>query len=97
MPKRLAKGNILNQMSTKIKTIIYFSTKILIKSNTYPVMTQVIYFSGANFEPEMLDKAYRVIMKLNIRAIHPSDFGVYMCVAKNALGVTDGSIKVYSM
>ncbi|XP_054268136.1 lachesin-like [Macrosteles quadrilineatus] len=54
-------------------------------------------FHGANFEPEMLDKAYRVIMKLNIRAIHPSDFGVYMCVAKNALGVTDGSIKVYKI
>lgn len=44
----------------------------------------------------MLDKAYRVVMKLNIRAINPSDYGVYMCVAKNALGVTDGSIKVYS-
>lgn len=57
---------------------------------------QYICCAGANYEPEMLDKAYRVVMKLNIRAINPSDFGVYMCVAKNALGVTDGSIKVYS-
>lgn len=60
------------------------------------IFKKTICCAGANYEPEMLDKAYRVVMKLNIRAINPSDYGVYMCVAKNALGVTDGSIKVYS-
>lgn len=35
-------------------------------------------------------------MKLNIRSVSPSDFGSYKCVAKNSLGETDGTIKLYS-
>lgn len=35
-------------------------------------------------------------MKLTIVAVDHGDFGAYKCVAKNSLGETDGSIKLYS-
>lgn len=51
---------------------------------------------GGKFESALLDNAYKVIMKLNIRSVGPADFGSYKCVAKNSLGETDGTIKLYS-
>jgi hypothetical protein len=50
---------------------------------------------GGKYEPMLLDNAYKVHMKLTIRAVAPSDFGSYKCVSKNSLGDTDGSIKLY--
>jgi hypothetical protein len=50
---------------------------------------------GSKYEPVLLDNAYKVHMKLTIRAVAPSDFGSYKCVSKNSLGDTDGSIKLY--
>lgn len=35
-------------------------------------------------------------MRLNIKSVSQSDFGSYRCVAKNSLGDTDGTIKLYS-
>lgn len=43
----------------------------------------------------MLDNAYKVHMKLTIRSVSAQDYGSYKCVAKNSLGETDGSIKLY--
>lgn len=51
---------------------------------------------GGKFESALLDNAYKVIMKLVIRSVSSSDFGSYKCVAKNSLGETDGTIKLYS-
>lgn len=34
-------------------------------------------------------------MKLTIVSVDITDFGIYKCVAKNSLGETDGSIKLY--
>lgn len=34
-------------------------------------------------------------MKLTIVNVDIADFGTYKCVAKNSLGETDGSIKLY--
>lgn len=34
-------------------------------------------------------------MKLTIISVDINDFGMYKCVAKNSLGETDGSIKLY--
>ena len=50
---------------------------------------------GDKYEPVLLDNAYKVLMKLTIRSVGPSDFGSYKCVSKNSLGDTDGSIKLY--
>jgi hypothetical protein len=51
---------------------------------------------GGKFEPVLIDNAYKVVMKLNIKTVSQSDFGSYRCVAKNSLGDTDGTIKLYS-
>ena len=34
-------------------------------------------------------------MRLKIRSVGLADFGAYKCVAKNSLGETDGTIKLY--
>ncbi|XP_021923930.1 neurotrimin-like isoform X4 [Zootermopsis nevadensis] len=54
-----------------------------------------IIAQGGKYEPVLLDNAYKVHMKLMIRAVGPTDFGSYKCVSKNSLGDTDGSIKLY--
>jgi hypothetical protein len=60
-------------------------------------LTHVISaFSGGKFEPVLIDNAYKVVMRLNIKSVGLHDFGSYRCVAKNSLGDTDGTIKLYS-
>ncbi|KAK0171171.1 hypothetical protein PV328_008926 [Microctonus aethiopoides] len=39
--------------------------------------------------------AYKTHMKLTIREVGPLDYGSYKCIAKNSLGSTDGTIKLY--
>ncbi|XP_078034227.1 limbic system-associated membrane protein [Augochlora pura] len=52
---------------------------------------------GGKYEPESLESAYKVHMKLTINAVSSSDFGSYKCVSRNSLGDNDGSIKVYGI
>lgn len=52
--------------------------------------------AGGKFEPILIDNAYKVVMRLNIKSVSLNDFGSYRCVAKNSLGDTDGTIKLYS-
>ncbi|XP_054933250.1 lachesin-like isoform X3 [Dermacentor andersoni] len=40
---------------------------------------------------------YKVQMQLMIRRLKPEDFGEYHCVAKNSLGETEGTIKLYAV
>ncbi|KAL3242454.1 hypothetical protein MRX96_021121 [Rhipicephalus microplus] len=40
---------------------------------------------------------YKVQMQLVIRRLKPEDFGEYHCVAKNSLGETEGTIKLYEI
>lgn len=54
------------------------------------------FYAGGKFEPVLIDNAYKVVMRLNIKSVSQSDFGSYRCVAKNSLGDTDGTIKLYS-
>lgn len=39
---------------------------------------------------------YRSAMRLHINPLTMNEFGAYRCVAKNSLGDTDGTIKLYS-
>lgn len=43
----------------------------------------------------LTENAYKVHMKLTIRNVNTVDYGAYKCVAKNSLGETDGTIKLY--
>lgn len=52
--------------------------------------------SGENYEPILNESTYKVDMMLRIRSVGPADIGSYKCVAKNSLGETDSTIKLYS-
>ncbi|EDS32325.1 conserved hypothetical protein [Culex quinquefasciatus] len=52
--------------------------------------------NGGKYEPVLIDNAYKVVMKLSIKVVSQADFGSYKCIAKNSLGETDGTIKLYS-
>lgn len=56
----------------------------------------VFLFSGGKFESRLEQSIYKVDMILHIRSVGPADYRSYKCVAKNSLGETDGTIKVYS-
>ncbi|XP_065310188.1 lachesin-like [Dermacentor albipictus] len=43
------------------------------------------------------ENVYKVHMRLHIRRIAPEDFGAYRCFAKNSLGSTEGSIRLYEI
>lgn len=73
----------------------------------YPLHTHYIFyipssmyisiFTGEKFDYVIDDAgSYKLIMRLHIRRITAADFGSYKCLAKNSLGETDGSIKLYS-
>ncbi|GFR32586.1 protein CEPU-1 [Trichonephila clavata] len=40
---------------------------------------------------------YKISMQLTIRNLKPEDFGAYTCVAKNSLGETEGTIRLYEI
>lgn len=40
---------------------------------------------------------YKVTLRLTIRNLKPEDFGSYTCVAKNSLGETEGTIRLYEI
>lgn len=61
-----------------------------------PLFILFFFCAGGKFEPVLIDNAYKVVMRLNIKSVSQSDFGSYRCVAKNSLGDTDGTIKLYS-
>lgn len=44
----------------------------------------------------MNESIYKTDMTLRIKSIGPNDFGSYKCIAKNSLGETDSTIKLYS-
>ncbi|XP_037273583.2 lachesin-like [Rhipicephalus microplus] len=43
------------------------------------------------------ENVYKVHMRLHISRIAPEDFGAYRCFAKNSLGSTEGSIRLYEI
>ena len=61
------------------------------KESTY----LVVVCAGEKYESVSSDDSYRVYMRLKIRRVSQDDFGSYQCVAKNSLGETDGTIKLY--
>lgn len=51
--------------------------------------------SNEKYEIANSEKTYKVQMKLKIKNIEAEDFGTYRCFAKNSLGSTEGSIRLY--
>ncbi|CAG2113521.1 unnamed protein product [Medioppia subpectinata] len=53
--------------------------------------------SSDKFKTSNSEKTYKVHMKLTIKNIESTDFGTYRCYAKNSLGSTQGSIRLYEI
>ncbi|GFX03553.1 hypothetical protein TNCV_4751381 [Trichonephila clavipes] len=52
--------------------------------------------SNTKFNSLLIDTGiYKVQMRLIIKNLRPEDFGSYTCVAKNSLGETEGTIRLY--
>lgn len=56
----------------------------------------LIYSLGGNFESILNESTYKTDMTLRIKSVGPTEFGSYKCIAKNSLGETDSTIKLYS-
>lgn len=53
------------------------------------------YVLGGNYESIVdEDGIYKVVMKLVVHLQKPSNFGIYKCIAKNALGSSEEIIKI---
>ncbi|GAB0091888.1 opioid-binding protein/cell adhesion molecule homolog [Sergentomyia squamirostris] len=50
---------------------------------------------GGSYEQLMLENVFKVVMKLVIRPVKPTDFGIYKCIAKNSLGESEETITVH--
>lgn len=52
-------------------------------------------FVDEKYDPVTIQRNYKVHMKLTIRKIELTDYGLYKCISKNSIGETDGTINVY--
>lgn len=61
----------------------------------HPDYTNKDYVLGGNYETIVdNDGVYKVVMKLTVKLLKAHDFGIYKCIAKNALGNSEEIIKV---
>ena len=58
-------------------------------------ISQLDLLSGSKYETLTVVSGYKVYMKLRIRNVNTIDYMQYKCVAKNALGYSDGTITLY--
>lgn len=68
------------------------------KSTPSPKFCFIIPFSliiGEVYETFLQNYMYKVRMKLRIREVTPSSYRDYLCVSKNPLGTSEGSVRVY--
>lgn len=53
---------------------------------------------GEKYKPEeFVTEQYKTRMKLTIKSVTAEDYGTYKCLSRNALGDTDGTIKIYQV
>ncbi|XP_050724957.1 neurotrimin-like isoform X2 [Eriocheir sinensis] len=58
---------------------------------------EMIAATGTRYETTTKEESYKTYMKLVIHNLTQYDFNTYRCIAKNSLGETDGSIRLYEI
>ncbi|XP_042873394.1 lachesin-like [Penaeus japonicus] len=58
---------------------------------------EMIAAAGTKYDTMTKEDTYKTYMRLVIHNITHEDFNTYRCIAKNSLGETDGSIKLYEI
>nr|XP_027224485.1 contactin-6-like [Penaeus vannamei] len=56
---------------------------------------EMIAAAGSKYDTMTKEDTYKTYMRLVIHNVTREDFNTYRCIAKNSLGETDGSIKLY--
>ncbi|KAG8192564.1 hypothetical protein JTE90_015199 [Oedothorax gibbosus] len=54
-----------------------------------------LLISGERHAVTVQENTYKMHMKLTIRRLAKADFGTYTCLARNSLGTTEGTIRLY--
>ncbi|XP_063879732.1 lachesin-like isoform X3 [Scylla paramamosain] len=58
---------------------------------------EMIAATGTRYETTTKEESYKTYMRLVIHNLTQYDFNTYHCIAKNSLGETDGSIRLYEI
>ncbi|XP_069960544.1 uncharacterized protein [Cherax quadricarinatus] len=79
---------------------------IMLKCNTEAFPNSINYWTNhkgemiaasTKYETTLEEESYKTNMRLVIHNLTKEDFNTYKCIAKNSLGETDGSIKLYEI
>ncbi|XP_069194744.1 lachesin isoform X2 [Procambarus clarkii] len=79
---------------------------IVLKCNTEAFPNSINYWTNhkgemiaasAKYDTTIKEESYKTNMRLVIHNLTKDDFNTYRCIAKNSLGETDGSIKLYEI
>ncbi|CAL1263931.1 unnamed protein product [Larinioides sclopetarius] len=65
--------------------------------NYWTKENSMMIVSNSKYITSIQDNTYKVHMKLTIVSVRPEDYGTYKCSARNSLGTTDGSIRLYQI
>ncbi|GIY94327.1 hypothetical protein CEXT_328131 [Caerostris extrusa] len=63
--------------------------------NYWTKENSMMIVSNSKYITSIQDNTYKVHMKLTVVSVRPEDYGTYKCSARNSLGTTDGSIRLY--
>ncbi|XP_054160630.1 lachesin-like [Oppia nitens] len=90
IPNQLVGASIGGEVTLDCNTEAFpLSLNYWTKDDNYMIV------SSDKYKTSNSEKTYKVHMKLTIKNIDSSDFGTYRCYAKNSLGSTQGSIRLY--
>lgn len=64
-------------------------------ANTYWMLNNDFITSNTKYNIRTTSNSYRTYTKLEIRNLTKNDFGEYRCLSKNALGETEGTVRLY--
>ncbi|KAG8192560.1 hypothetical protein JTE90_015195 [Oedothorax gibbosus] len=65
--------------------------------NYWTKENSMMIVSNSKYITSIQDNTYKVHMKLTVVSVKPEDYGTYKCSARNSLGTTDGSIRLYQI